>query len=303
MRNILLIVTLALTVIVSAQQDEQASFYMQNPLQYNPAYAGSRQSLALIALARFQWVSFDGAPKSQWFSVHSPILSQHMGVGLHVVNDAIGSRNRTSVFADVSSNIVLNKKGHRLAVGLTGGADFLNYNFSDLNVTDPNDPFFGKQFTSTKPNLGAGIYYFGERHFVGLSVPRMFELKYNGAATEITTLNKRHYFLTGGVVLPINSVIMFKPSILVKYTPKAPLTIDANTSFLFYEKIWVGAMYRFNESVGLNAIYKIKNVLQIGYGYDFTINKLGRYNSGTHEILLTYDINYKRISYNSPRYF
>lgn len=303
MHKKILFVLLALCSRAQAQQDEQASFYMQNPLQYNPAYAGSRQSLALIALARFQWVSFEGAPKSQWFSAHTPILSQQMGVGLHLVNDAIGSRNRTSVFADVSSNIVLNKKGHRLAVGLTGGADFLNYNFSDLNVTDPNDPFYGKQFTSTKPNLGAGIYYYSERHFIGLSVPRMFELKYNGAETEITTLNRRHFFLSGGVVLPLNSVILFKPSLLVKYTPKAPLTIDVNTSFLLYEKVWIGAMYRYNESVGLNAMYKIKNIIQIGYGYDFTINKLGRYNSGTHEILLTYDINNKRISYNSPRYF
>lgn len=303
MKKLVIIYSVFLLHSAFAQQDEQASFYMQNPLQYNPAYAGSRQSLALTALARFQWVGFDGAPKSQWFSAHTPIVRQHMGVGLNLVNDAIGSRNRTSLFADVSSNIQLNKKGHRLAVGISLGADFLNYNFSDLNVTDPNDPFYGKQFSSTKPNLGAGIYYYGERHFIGLSIPRMFELKYNGAETEITTLNKRHYFLTAGFVIPLNSVVMFKPSTLIKYTAHAPLTVDLNASFLFYEKFWVGGMYRFNESVGLNLIYKIKNIVQIGYGYDFTINKLTRYNSGTHEILLTYDINYKRISYNSPRYF
>jgi type IX secretion system PorP/SprF family membrane protein len=286
-----------------SQQDEQASLYMQNPLQYNPAYAGSRQSLALVALARFQWVRFDGAPKSQWFSVHAPVARQRAGVGLHLVNDAIGSRNRTSVFADISSNIVLNKKGHRLAVGLTGGADFLSFNFSDLNVTDPNDPFYGKQFTQTTPNLGAGMYYFGERHFVGISVPRLFEIKYRGDKTEISKLNKRHYFISAGIVIPLNSVVLFKPSTLIKYTANAPLTFDINTSFLLYEKWWIGAMYRFNESVGVNVLFRIKNVLQIGYGYDFTINKLTRYNSGSHEVLLTYDINFKRITYNSPRYF
>jgi hypothetical protein len=53
-----------------AQQDEQASLYMQNPLYYNPAYAGSRQSISMVALGRFQWVGFEDINKVLWSHTH-----------------------------------------------------------------------------------------------------------------------------------------------------------------------------------------------------------------------------------------
>lgn len=286
-----------------AQQDEQMSLYMQNPLYYNPAYAGSRQSLSLVGMGRFQWVDFNGAPTTQWFSVHSPIAGGGMGLGAHFVNDRIGSRNRTAAYVDVSSSIRLNRKGDRLAVGLSGGADFLSFNFTDLNVKDIADPYYGKQFSETRPNLGAGIYYYGTRHFVGISSPRVFEVKANDVTALVSTLNKRHYFFTAGIVVPLSSVVMWKPTLLLKYTPNAPLTADLGMNFLFYDKIWLGAMYRYNEAVGLNLIVKIKDKLQIGYGYDFPVNGLRTYQNGSHELLLTYDVNFKKHVYNSPRYF
>lgn len=291
------------TLFVSAQQDEQLSLYNQNPLYYNPAYAGSRQSISFVSLARFQWVSFSGAPQSQWFSVHSPLLGNNMGIGAHLVNDRIGSRNRTSAYVDVSAGIRLNKKNHRLAVGLSGGADFMSFDFSDLNVTDPNDPYYGQRFSSTKPNLGAGIYYYGDRHYIGLSTPRILEAKIKDASQLVTGLNQRHYFFTAGTVIPLNSVVEWKPSTIIKYTPNAPLTMDFNMNFLFYDKLWAGVMYRFNESMGVNLIFKIKKSFQVGYGYDFPINGLMRYQQGSHEILLTYDFSFKQLIYNSPRYF
>ncbi len=285
------------------QQDEQSSLYMQNPLYYNPAYAGSRQSISLVSLARFQWVGFDGAPMSQWFSVHSPVAGDRLGIGGHFVNDNIGSRNRTAGYLTLSANVQLNKKRHRLALGVSGGADFMSFDFSNLNVTDPNDPYFGQRFTSTKPNLGAGIYYYGDRHFVGISSPRLIEAKLDDANTLISTINQRHFFFTAGGIIPLNSVVQLRPSTMIKYTPNAPLTMDFNASFLFYEKWWFGAMYRFHESVGVNALFRIKDKFQLGYGYDFAINQIRTYQQGTHEILLTYDFNYKKAVYASPRYF
>ena len=302
MKKYLLVGLLAASVHAWAQQDEQMSLYMQNPLYYNPAYAGSRQSISLVSLARFQWVSFAGAPQSQWFSVHTPVLQKSLGVGMHLVNDRIGSRNRTAAYMDVSSSIRLNKKNHRLAAGLSGGADFMSFDFSDLNVTDINDPYYGQRFSSTKMNLGAGLYYYGDRHYVGISSPRLFEEKMS-AATLVTSLNKRHFFLAAGVVIPLSSVVQWKPSTMIKYTPNAPLTMDFNMNFLFYDKVWGGIMYRFHESMGVNIMLKIKKSFQVGYGYDFPINGLRTYQQGSHEILLTYDFAFKQLIYNSPRYF
>lgn len=286
-----------------AQQDEQMSLYMYNPLYFNPAYAGSRDALSAVAMARFQWVNFKGAPTSQWFSIHSPILHKSIGIGGHMINDKIGNRTRTSAYADISSSIQLNKKQDRLAFGITAGFDAMGYDFTSSQVNDPNDPYYGKSFSFTKPNVGAGLYYYGKKHFIGVSVPRLFESKITDVNNVLQTITSRHFFISGGYVFDLNSVLKLKPSVLIKYTPHAPLTFDVNASLLMYEKLWAGVMYRFHESMGVNLVYNIKQTFHVGYVYDFPINGLRSYQSGSHEIVLQYDIKPKNSVYNSPRYF
>ncbi|MBL0912492.1 MAG: type IX secretion system membrane protein PorP/SprF [Bacteroidia bacterium] len=286
-----------------AQQDEQMSLYMYNPLYYNPAYAGSRNAISMTGMARFQWTGWKGAPMTQWFSVHMPFLNQTLGAGLHMVNDRIGARRRTAAFADISASVRLNKKGHRLAFGLSGGVDFQQFNFSDLQVNDPNDPLYGQSFVKNTGNFGAGIYYYGERHYIGISSPRILQNQINNIDSLSASLNRRHFFLAAGYVFRLNSVLDFKPSTLIKITPNAPLTFDINASFLLYERVWLGAMYRFHESAGLNAVVRIKEILHIGYAYDFPVNRLRTNQRGTHEIMVQLDIKPKKTGFTSPRYF
>lgn len=298
---------LTLTSTSFGQQDEQLSLYMYNKLYYNPAYAGSRNALSAIAIARFQWVSFDGAPNTQWFSVHAPLMNKSLGVGLHAVNDQIGNRSRTAAYADFSSSIALNNKSSRLAVGVSGGFDMIGYDFSNVNVVDPKDPYYGSSYNVTRPNVGAGIYYYSDKHYVSLSSPRLLEAQTDNPAITIDSitqlLNTRHLFFSTGYVFDLNSVFKLQPSILAKYTPNAPITVDVNASLLMYDQIWFGLMYRFHEAMGVNAVYTIKDALSIGYVYDFPINGLRTYQSGSHEIFLRYDFTPKKQTITSPRYF
>lgn len=291
------------TALSFAQQDEQMSLYMYNQLYYNPAYAGSRDAVSAIAIARFQWVNFEGAPRSQWFSVHAPLAQRYLGVGLNAVNDRIGNRTRTSVYANVCGSIPVNKNGSRIAVGVSGGIDVIGYDFSEVQVNDPTDPYFGKVYTDTKPNVGAGLYYYGDKHYIGISSPRLLEIKSNNFDTLITRLNSRHFFLSGGYVFTLNSVLKLKPSTLIKYTPHAPITIDVNATFLMYDCVWAGLMYRFHESMGVNVLVDFKKTFGVGYVYDFPINGLRNFQSGSHEIFLRFDMRPKKSVYSSPRYF
>lgn len=288
---------------LAAQQDEQLSLYNYNPLYYNPAYAGSKSALSLIAIGRFQWVNFEGAPNTQFISAHAPIVGQSLGMGLNLVNDRIGSRKRTSAYYNVSSGIKLNNNNARLAFGLSVGMDMMSYDFSDLQVHDPTDPFYGQTISANKANVGAGVYYYSENHYVGISSPRILETKVLDNDDVFTSLNKRHFFISAGKVFTLNSVVKFKPTTLVKITPNAPLTFDLNTNFLLYDMFWLGAFYRFHEAVGCNFVAKIKGQLHIGYGFEFPINGLSTLQSGSHEVLLQYDIETKKNLFTSPRYF
>jgi len=71
-----------------------------------------------------------------------------------------------------------------------------------------------------------------------------------------------------------------------------------------YKMFWVGGMYRFNESLGLNLAYQIKESFMFGYAFDYPINALNRVdNMGSHELMLNYTISNRKKAFGSPRYF
>ena len=74
----------------NAQQEPLYTQYMFNTISVNPGYTGTRNALNMVFLSRLQWVGLEGAPRTNTFSMHTPILNQKMGVGFSVVDDNIG---------------------------------------------------------------------------------------------------------------------------------------------------------------------------------------------------------------------
>ena len=83
----------------------------------------------------------------------------------------------------------------------------------------------------------------------------------------------------------------------------APLSYDFTANFLFYEKFWVGAMYRKTDAVGMLLQYEVNRKVKIGYAYDYIMSDIGQYSDGTHEVMLTVDFFKKPAGDISPRYF
>src|SRR5690349_16827537 len=116
--KILLTFVLSLGLNLHAQQEPMYTHYMYNTLAINPAYAGSRDALSLLALGRFQWVGIDGAPMSQTFQAHSPIYKGLAG-GLSITNDIIGPVNNTYLNMDLAYQFRIGEKS-MLSVGMRG---------------------------------------------------------------------------------------------------------------------------------------------------------------------------------------
>jgi type IX secretion system PorP/SprF family membrane protein len=301
MKKIILILIGIISLNANAQQDAQSSLYFFNPLNYNPAYAGSRGSLNFTGVHRSQWVGWDGAPTTQFLSVHAPVARKHVGIGGNLSYDRIGSRTNFTAMANFAYHMQLNSKNLRLALGASAGLNSNQYNFQSLIVTDQTDPTFLTANSSLKPNFGLGAYLYSKRAYLGFSVPKL--LKSNIDNNTSNSFLQRHFFAAAGYAFPISTVFDIKPSVLVKYTKNAPVTVDVNVSAYFYKKLWVGALYRVNEGLGFNASYQINDKLMMGYAYDFPINKLSYKNWGSHEIVISIDLRSKNNAFISPRYF
>ncbi len=300
----LLLTVLASAVGANAQQDPMYSQYQFNMLTVNPAYAGSADVLSANAIYRHQWVEFDGAPRTQTVTVHSPLKRESISIGGSIVNDAHSVVRTTGLHGDISYRIFLDKS--KLAFGLKAGINLLQANLMDLSPVDGNDPVFQANISNrSMPNFGAGVLWYSEKNYLGVSMPRLLNNKLvDGSLPDFNdNRERRHLFVTAGTVFELNNYIYFKPSTMIRLVNGAPPSFDITGNFLFYERFWAGAMYRYQEAVGMLFQYVINDKLRIGYAYDFSVNEIRTYSSGSHEIMLGVDFGRTPGADISPRFF
>lgn len=284
-----------------AQQEAQFTQFNDNTLFINPAYAGSREMMNFTAMHREQWVGFDGAPRSTTFSAHSPLRYESVGLGFTAVNDRVGPMNQTMFYADFSYTVRFSKK-RKLSFGLKGGFNMINLTTSTLVTTEQNDPkLIQNTVNHFNPNFGAGIYYHTPRFFVGASTPKVIEQSLDG--TRPTNLERRHLYGIIGGIIPISAHWKLRPSGQIKMTAGAPMSIDLSLAGIYADKLWLGTLYRYNAALGAYVQYQISNQFKIGIASDFGTQALRNYNNGTFEVLMSYDMNFRKEGIRSPRYF
>ena len=306
MRGIINIFILVFVTTVSfpsmAQQLPQFTQYMYNTIAINPAYAGSRETLTLVGLHRNQWAGFPGAPSTQTLSVHSPLNRENIGLGLSFINDELGFENHVYLYGDFSYSIKLNAIS-KLAFGLKAG--FTSFNIDNrLFELNPDDQLIGKIEDRWNPNIGAGVMWLWDRGYLGLSAPRLINHSY--ANSPYKAMERISYYFTGGYVFDIGLSTKFKPSVMFKTTNGATLSTDVSANFLFFEKLWLGTSYRFNNSagaIGFMTDYQILRDWRIGYTFELPTSEIRPYTHGTHELVIMFEVFNPRRRVTSPRYY
>lgn len=288
-----------------AQQDPMYTQYMENLVMVNPGYAGYKDVMTVMAVSRDQWVSMPDAPVTRTLAANTPIANTNMGLGISFLTDKVGPVRQTGFYADYSYRLLFNNN-RTLALGLKAGVNFYDAGISGLETNESGDPVFAHDINRNfLPNIGIGAFYYTDKHYFGLAIPKLLENKINENGFSVQNISREqiHVFFMAGYVFDINRIVKFKPSILTKYVKNAPVSIDMNTTFLFYDRLWLGAMYRWGDSFGGLFQLKATDQIKIGYSYDLPISKLGAYNKGTHEIMVSYDFNLSGGRMRSPRYF
>lgn len=301
--KILILVFITVGAMTSmAQQLPQFTQYMYNTIAINPAYAGSRETLSIVGLHRNQWLGFPGAPTTQTLSIHSPLRNENIGLGFSLINDELGFENQVYMYGDFSYTIKLNEIS-KLAFGAKAG--FTSFNLDTrLFELNPDDKLIGKIEERWRPNVGAGVMWLWERGYFGLSAPRL--INHNYADSPYRVMERISYYFTGGYVFNIGYTTKFKPAFMIKATNGAPLSIDASANFLFYEKLWLGAAYRFNDTagaLGFMADFQLLRDWRIGYTFELPTSEIRPYTQGAHELIVLFEVFNPRRRVASPRYY
>lgn len=299
--------------IANAQQDPQYGLYQFNQMAINPAYAGARDAIAVVADVRKQWVGFSGAPTTLGFTVHSPILNNKAGVGLNMISDQIGAKSITGAYGNFAYILKLGNK-YKLSFGLRAG--YLNYkfNFSKVNYKDANESTISDLANTNKGTFDAdaGVFLKSNSFFMGVSATHLNQAKiYSKDYTSInssgvvqnytsTYVLNPHLFVIVGKAFSFGDNLVFSPSIMLK-SVSSNFSGDVNLNFLVKQKLWLGVYHR--SGYGLGALVQVyaTEKMRIGYTYDTGLGSQKRLGS-SHEIMIGFDFGNSKSKMLSPRF-
>jgi type IX secretion system PorP/SprF family membrane protein len=280
------------------------SQYMIEGLYINPAYAGTREALSLSVLGRKRMLGFDGEYTIGSLALHTPLKKDRIALGLSVTQLQYGATSQTSIFSYYAFHIKTAKG--RWSLGLKGGVDMVNHDYSGIITNDPDVVFDVGLESLLMPNAGFGAYYSSEKIFAGVAVPSLLTYKVDTTnSTYKFDLDYKYYDIlaSAGGLITFSENIKFKPSLLVKYSLTNSLRLDLNGNFIIADILWLGGSWRMGDEAVVGIVeVQLTQQLRLGYSYDYNLGVLSSFVGGTHEIALRFDLN-SRVSASNPRYF
>ncbi len=294
---------------LKAQQEWDPMFtqYMSSMQTINPAYVGMWDKVGIQALHRRFFAGADDASEFQSFNFYTPVKNENNGLGLSVTNDEIGYEKRLSITGDYSYQVKLTWKT-KLRLGLKVG--IINFD-NPLNKTrlypdgNPDVEFQNDVDIRLMVRWGVGAIAYNDDYYVSFSIPQIIDNKFQANRDRYSSLSDLRYaYLIGGRIYKLPHQIIFKPSFMLKGAFGAPLQLDLAANFLFFDKIWLGAMYRTNNMVGLLTQFTFLKHLKFSYATDFALSReISQYSFGSHEFRLSYEFDFYKRPWTRPRYF
>ena len=109
-----------------------------------------------------------------------------------------------------------------------------NVDFNKLKSFNQNDALIANRTNIDSrffPNVGAGIFWYSDKTYLGVSIPYMLEKKYYDNDVQYVAGERMHIHAMAGYVFDLSSEVKFKPSVLAKVVKGAPLQMDLSANF------------------------------------------------------------------------
>lgn len=296
MKRIIIFTALSfLAIISSGQLIPITDQYLLNPLAINPSYAGNRSVLSVSLLYKNQWTGMTGAPETGTFSIDAPLRGERIGLGLMVVADKIGVTNEQQIMTSYSFKVDIGDG--ILSMGLGAGVIITNTAWSELTVNDPGDEYYlADSRTFYMPEFRFGLYYTYKKYFAGFSVPKFLTYSFDYKKDKFAIMNDfshYNYLFNTGYTFNLGKRFNFTPSVLLSYMTSEGFSYDVNMIAGYLDRAWFGASYSSNKTLTGIFQFQLTNQVGIGYTYKYDLGSLGRYNNGSHGIMLRYEFRYK----------
>ena len=301
------LVTLLVAGVANAQQVPMYSQYIMNGFLINPSYAGSDGYSTVNLTAREQWVGMDNAPSTYALSFQTRLLQNsyiskstsvrkklvrpskgsRVGLGGYVFNDRNGAIRRTGFQAAYAYHIPIGQT-QQLSFGLATTVYQYALDINGALLFDSNDDFLNNyDRTVYIPDFNVGASYMSQTYYVGFAMTQLLRgvLMFGNEGTNNRT-ELGHYFLTGGVKLPMpNRDWMIEPSAMLKSSDMLfkSIQMDLTTRAYYKQDYWLGVSWRTSDALIMMTGVRYDR-FYFAYAFDFTLSDIKQYSYGSHEV-------------------
>ena len=287
----------------NAQQTQLYSLQAYTPYGINPAYAGFDGSLSIAAVVRTQWNQITGNPISQHVESHLPLTTWPGGIGLTLDNESLGSWQQTKMA--LSYNYITQISDFVISTG--GRLGWIQASLNGLDLRTPEGIYEGfsidhqdvyvplSNINSHHYTLDIGMYIVWNGIELGLSA-----LYVNRPRFKLNTLGIDNARLR----MSYNAIIRYGISLyesldltqsLIIRTNFVQQQIDGMISATYKKSVMFGLGFRGYTKNSADAVLlsigsRLSNKLWFRYGFDLGISRLSGLGTGSHEMMLTYNL-------------
>ncbi|MGZ4033978.1 MAG: PorP/SprF family type IX secretion system membrane protein [Bacteroidia bacterium] len=278
------------TNFLVAQQLPYYTQFRSNEFITNPGVTGTKRLLDARVNYRTQWVGYDGAPQTTSVGIHSRFMKGTMGAGLYFMQDKIGPSKQSNI--GVSYAYHLRFPDTELSAGVA--ANFTKYSLigTDITIHNTQDPSINQFITNSTwvGDAAAGIYLYNDRFHVGASAMHVFQSTAEFYKADTTKKGLIRYATQANVTLGYNfsqnKDFIWESTLFASYVKGAPMNLDYTLRLHYKETVFVGVSVRLHDAIAFHIGYTFFGSYQVSYSYDFLINGLRSYSSGSHEIMI-----------------
>lgn len=286
------------------------SNYQHNWMILNPAFAGSREAASLNMLLRTK-PGPAGGPLFEQISGHTPINTGNVALGGTVYTKQTpdenfeNSINETTISATYAYRVSLDPG--RLAFGLSAGIIWNGYG-GITNLLNTGDNAFQSASGLMNreryfmPNIAAGVLYYTEKMFAGVSIPQFTSINEEGK-TDFSYLSYSP-ILMGGYEQPVSDNFTINPNGFLQYELRSGTwAYAASLNFAFWkETIWLGAIYKAGNRISINANFITSPDFMFGLSWDYSLDKTTTYFQNSFELIFRYEFR-ETVENNIPFYY
>lgn len=311
MKQFFTTIALILTNSIFAQQIPLLSEYMHSPALINPAMVGWEDLTALNASYRHQWTGMKGNPITFMLNFQHFDEKRNMAFGGGLTHDQTGPTSFTGINLQYSYHLKFGseKKGedkrHRLAIGLSLSGNQYRLDGTKLEYNDMGDPLIvGNSVGRFLPDAGAGLFYYNDLYYIGVSVPQMIAMNVKFESDNALSSIQRtaHLYINAGVKIQIRdkkdgltktslkekAKHLIIPSLWFRYAHSSPLNFYMNVRYVWNQLLSFGFGGSTDGTINFDLSAQIMKRFRVGYSFSLPVNGLTNHLGTNHEIMLTY---------------